>query len=66
MNILISIHLSVYIPSSIEQTSFAIESVKDTQTTIFAMKAATGQLKAETKKMNFNEVEDMQDDLTGE
>jgi charged multivesicular body protein 5 len=50
---------------NIEQTSFAIETVKDTQTTIFAMKAAQEQLRTEHKKINISEVEDMQDDLEG-
>ena len=48
-----------------EQTSFAIDSVKDTQTTVLAMQAASKQLKIEHKKMNIGEIEDMQDDLTG-
>eukprot|EP01041_Mallomonas_annulata_P003726 gene3726-7405_t len=48
---------------NIEQTAFAIESVKDTQLTLAAMKVATVQLKIENKKMNINEIEDMQDDL---
>lgn len=48
---------------NIDQTSFAIESIKDTQTTVAAMKAATVTLKNETKKMNISEIEDFQDDL---
>ena len=48
-----------------EQTSFAIDSVKDTQTTVAAMTAASKQLKVEHKKINISEIEDMQDDLTG-
>jgi charged multivesicular body protein 5 len=50
---------------NVEQTSFAIDSVKDTQTTVFAMKAAAKTLKAEQKKIKLSEIEDMQDDLTG-
>ncbi len=50
---------------NVEQTAFAIESVKDTQTTVFAMKAAAKTLKAEQKKINISEIEDMQDDLAG-
>lgn len=49
-----------------EQTSFAIDSVKDTQTTVAAMTAASKQLKVEHKKINISEIEDMQDDLTGQ
>lgn len=49
-----------------EQTSFAIDSVKDTQTTVAAMQAASKQLKVEHKKINIAEIEDMQDDLTGQ
>lgn len=50
---------------NVEQTQFAIESVKDTQTTVTAMKAAGKMLKKEHKKLNINEIEDMQDDLAG-
>ena len=48
-----------------EQTSFAIESVRDTQTTISAMQAASKQLKIEHKKIDIGAIEDMQDDLSG-
>lgn len=41
---------------NIEQTAFAIESIKDTQTTIFAMKAAAKQLKVEATKIDLGEV----------
>jgi hypothetical protein len=50
---------------NIEQTAFAIDSVKDTQTTVAAMKVATKTLKVENKKINLNEIENMQDDLEG-
>ena len=50
---------------NVEQTAFAIDSVQDTQTTVFAMKAASKVLKAEQKKINLSEIEDMQDDLAG-
>jgi Snf7 len=50
---------------SVEQTSFAIDSVKDTQTTVQAMQAASKQLKVEHKKINISEIEDMHDDLAG-
>lgn len=50
---------------SVEQTSFAIESVRDTQTTIAAMQTASKQLKMEHKKIDIGAIEDMQDDLSG-
>ena len=50
---------------NIEQTVFAIETVKSTQITVAAMKDASKQLKAENTKINLNEIEDMQDDLEG-
>ncbi len=43
---------------NIEQTSFTIDSIKDTQTTVAAMKAANTQFKTEFKKMNVDEIED--------
>lgn len=49
---------------NIESTNFALESIKDTQTTVAAMKAGAKALKAENKKLNIGEIEDMQDDLT--
>ena len=48
-----------------EQTSFAMESVRDTQTMVAAMQTAAKQLKVEHKKININQIEDMQDDLSG-
>jgi charged multivesicular body protein 5 len=48
---------------NVDQTSFAIDSIKDTQTIVAAMKTASVQLKAEQKKVNIAEIEDMQDDL---
>jgi Snf7 len=50
----------------VEQTSFAMESVRDTQTMVAAMQTAAKQLKVEHKKININQIEDMQDDLSGE
>lgn len=50
---------------NLDQTAFTIDSVKDTHTTIAAMKEASKVLKVENKKINLNEVEDMQDDLEG-
>lgn len=48
---------------NIEQTNFAIDSVKDTITTVDAMKAASKTLKTEFKKVNIDNIEDLQDDL---
>ena len=48
---------------NVEQTSFAIDSVKDTLTTVDAMKAASKTLKTEFKKVNIDNIEDVQDDL---
>lgn len=48
---------------NIDQTSFAIDTIKNTQVTIAAMKEANKQLKIENKKIDLNEIEDMQDDL---
>eukprot|EP00595_Chromulina_sp_UTEXLB2642_P000012 CAMPEP_0196762038 /NCGR_PEP_ID=MMETSP1095-20130614/1383_1 /TAXON_ID=96789 ORGANISM="Chromulina nebulosa, Strain UTEXLB2642" /NCGR_SAMPLE_ID=MMETSP1095 /ASSEMBLY_ACC=CAM_ASM_000446 /LENGTH=158 /DNA_ID=CAMNT_0042112293 /DNA_START=245 /DNA_END=717 /DNA_ORIENTATION=+ len=48
---------------NIDQTSFAIETIKSTHITVAAMKEANKTLKVETKKLNISEIEDMQDDL---
>ncbi|KAF0694640.1 Aste57867_14479 [Aphanomyces stellatus] len=48
---------------NIEQASFAIETAKDSLDTVSAMKSAATQLKAETKKFNFAELENVQDDM---
>ena len=48
---------------NMEQTIFALDTIKDTQTTVLAMKTAAVTLKAENKKINISEIEDMQDDL---
>ncbi|RHY64472.1 hypothetical protein DYB30_000514 [Aphanomyces astaci] len=50
---------------NIEQVSasFAIETAKDSLDTVSAMKSAATQLKAETKKFNFAELENVQDDM---
>ncbi|CAM9838031.1 unnamed protein product, partial [Ascophyllum nodosum] len=48
---------------NIEQTSFAIESVKDTSTTVAAMKDASKTLRADIKKIDIDKVEDMTDDM---
>ena len=48
---------------NVERTVFAIETAKDTQVTVSAMKEATKQLKVEHEKISISEIEDMQDDL---
>ena len=48
---------------NMDQTSFTIESLKDTQTTVQTMKEATKTLKAEYKKINVSQVEDLQDEM---
>jgi charged multivesicular body protein 5 len=48
---------------NIEQTQFAIETMQDTQIAVTAMIDATKTLEVETKKVNLDQIEDMQDDL---
>eukprot|EP01035_Chromulina_nebulosa_P016973 gene16973-22469_t len=48
---------------NIDQTAFAIETIKTTHITVAAMKEANKHLKVENKKLNISEIEDMQDDL---
>lgn len=50
---------------NIDQTSFAIDTVKATQVTVQAMSAAAKTLKKEQKKINLNDLENMQDDMEG-
>jgi charged multivesicular body protein 5 len=48
---------------NLDQTAFAIETVKATQVTVQAMKSAATVLKAENQKISLDEIEDMQDDM---
>mmetsp|Transcript_20480 Transcript_20480/g.28191 ORF Transcript_20480/g.28191 Transcript_20480/m.28191 type:complete len:229 (+) Transcript_20480:8-694(+) len=48
---------------NLDQTAFAIETVKNTQVTVAAMKDASKVLKKEQKKINLADLEDMQDDM---
>eukprot|EP00051_Salpingoeca_urceolata_P007638 m.99228 g.99228 ORF g.99228 m.99228 type:complete len:221 (+) comp15325_c0_seq1:292-954(+) len=48
---------------NMEQANFATQSIKDTQETVAAMKAGVKQMKQEFKKINIDEIEDVQDDL---
>ena len=50
---------------NIDQTAFAINTVKDTQVTVSAMKAAAKTLKTENKKIDLNDIENMQDEMEG-
>jgi hypothetical protein len=45
------------------QTAFAVSSIKDTFSTVQAMKTAAVTLKQEHAKLDIGEIEDMQDDL---
>lgn len=48
---------------NMEQTSFATENLKNTATTISAMKSANKQLKKQYKKVNIDKIEKMQDEM---
>lgn len=48
---------------NMEQSNYAIQSVKDTKTTYDAMKAGAKEMKKEMKKVNIDKIEDMQDDM---
>ena len=47
----------------VPQTHFALESIKDTQSTVAAMKGAAAAMKTEHGKLDLGEIEDMQDEL---
>ena len=48
---------------NMEQTSFATENLKNTVTTVNAMKQANKQLKKQYKKVNIDKIEAMQDEM---
>ncbi|VUZ49297.1 unnamed protein product [Hymenolepis diminuta] len=48
---------------NMSQAAFAIQNVKDAQTTVKAMKAGVKEFKKETKNMRLDDIEDIQDDL---
>jgi len=50
---------------NIDQTAFALNTIKDTQQTVAAMSAAAKTLKKEQKKININDIENMQDEMEG-
>ena len=42
---------------NMEQTNYTIQSLKDTQTTVSAMKTGLNQIKKEHKKINIDQIE---------
>ncbi|KAA0203026.1 hypothetical protein HAZT_HAZT004410 [Hyalella azteca] len=48
---------------NMEQTNYATQSLKDTKTTVAAMKLGVKDMKREFKKINIDEIEDLQDDM---
>ncbi|CAK8671799.1 unnamed protein product [Clavelina lepadiformis] len=48
---------------NMEQTNYSIQTMKDTQTTVAAMKTGLKQMKKEHKKIDINKIEDLQDDM---
>lgn len=48
---------------NMEQANFAAQTLKDTQTTVVAMKDGMKAMKKEFKKINIDDIEDVQDDL---
>ncbi|XP_068142176.1 charged multivesicular body protein 5 [Drosophila tropicalis] len=48
---------------NMEQANYAAQSLKDTQATVAAMKDGVKQMKNEYKKINIDQIEDIQDDM---
>lgn len=48
---------------NMEQANFAHQSLKDTQTTVVAMRDGVKQMKKEFKKINIDDIEDVNDDM---
>ncbi|XP_071443912.1 charged multivesicular body protein 5 [Hetaerina americana] len=48
---------------NMEQANYACQSLKDTHTTVQAMKLGVKQMQKEFKKINIDEIEDIQDDM---
>eukprot|EP00045_Choanoeca_perplexa_P000879 m.16743 g.16743 ORF g.16743 m.16743 type:complete len:221 (-) comp10604_c0_seq1:38-700(-) len=48
---------------NMEQQNYAIQSLQDTQHTVQAMKAGAKAMKTQFKKLNLNQIEDIQDEL---
>ncbi|XP_046848410.1 charged multivesicular body protein 5-like [Xenia sp. Carnegie-2017] len=49
---------------NMEQTNFATQTLKDTKTTVDAMKTGLKEMKKEYKKVDIDKIEDLQDDLS--
>lgn len=48
---------------NMEQANFAVQSLKDTQSTVVAMKAGVKSMQKEFKKINIDDIEDIQDEM---
>ncbi|XP_015365993.1 PREDICTED: charged multivesicular body protein 5 [Diuraphis noxia] len=48
---------------NMEQASYAVQSLKDTQSTVVAMKTGMKQMKKEFKNINIDDIEDLQDEM---
>ncbi|EDV20916.1 Charged multivesicular body protein 5 [Trichoplax sp. H2] len=49
---------------NLEQANFATQTLKDTKTTVDAMKLGVKEMKKEYKKVNIDQIEDLQDDMS--
>merc|ERR1712020_777256 len=49
---------------NMEQTNYATQSLKDTKTTVNAIKMGVKEMKKEFKNVNIEQIEDLQDDLS--
>lgn len=49
---------------NMEQANYATQTLKDTKTTVDAMKLGVKEMKKEYKKVNLDQIEDLQDDLS--
>ncbi|XP_025202044.1 charged multivesicular body protein 5 [Melanaphis sacchari] len=48
---------------NMEQATYAVQSLKDTQSTVVAMKTGMKQMKKEFKNINIDDIEDLQDEM---
>ncbi|XP_034235310.1 charged multivesicular body protein 5-like [Thrips palmi] len=48
---------------NMEQANYATQTLKDTHSTVIAMKAGVKQMQKEFKKINISEIDDLQDDM---
>ncbi|XP_050431986.1 charged multivesicular body protein 5 [Adelges cooleyi] len=49
---------------NMEQATYAVQTLKDTQSTVVAMKTGMKQMKKEFKNINIDDIEDLQDEMT--